>query len=294
MAPGPVTLWQIEGGKLEVVTDFLFLGSSITVDGDSSCEIRRQWLLVRKAMTNLDSVLKSRDITLPTKVCIVKAMVVPIGRVQLWELDCKEGRMPKNWCFRTMVLEKTPESPLDCKEVKPVSQGDQPWVFIGRTDAEAEATNILATWCEQTTHWKSSWCWERSMAEGDKGIRGWDGWTASRMQWMWTWASSGRWWGTGRPGVLQSVRLQRVGQDWATEERQQEFRSCWGEHNVLGPPERWSEQGRPVFAGEEGALTCHMQVRRAFQPGGSQAWCAWGGQGGLCGREGLWSGIGRV
>ena len=83
MAPGPVTLWQIEGGKLEVVTDFLFLGSSITVDGDSSREIRRQWLLVRKAMTNLDSVLKSRDITLPTKVCIVKAMVVPIGRVQL-------------------------------------------------------------------------------------------------------------------------------------------------------------------------------------------------------------------
>ena len=83
MAPGPVTLWQIEGGKLEVVTDFLFLGSSITVDGDSSREIRRQWLLVRKAMTNLDSVLKSRDITLPTKVCIVKAMVVPTGRVQL-------------------------------------------------------------------------------------------------------------------------------------------------------------------------------------------------------------------
>ena len=83
MASSPITAWQIEGAKLEVVTDFLFLGSSITVDGDSSCEIRRQWLLVRKAMTNLDSVLKSRDITLPTKVCIVKAMVVPIGRVQL-------------------------------------------------------------------------------------------------------------------------------------------------------------------------------------------------------------------
>ena len=89
-------------------------------------------------MTNLDSVLKSRDITLPAKVCIVKA--IPSGHVQLWELDHKEGRMPKNWCLQTVVLEKTPESPLDSKEIKPVNlKGDQPWIFIGRTDAEAEA-----------------------------------------------------------------------------------------------------------------------------------------------------------
>ena len=78
MASGPITAWQIEGGKVEVVTDFLFLGSKITVDGDYSHEIRRHLLLGRKAMTNLDSVLKSRDITLPTKVCIVKSMVFPM------------------------------------------------------------------------------------------------------------------------------------------------------------------------------------------------------------------------
>ena len=138
MAPGPITAWQIEGGKLEVVADFLFLASKITADHDCSHEIRKRWLLGRKAVRNLDSVLKSRDITLPTKVCIVKAMVFPIGHVQLWELDCKKGRMPKNWCLRTVMLETTPESPLDCKEIKPVSlKGDQPWIFIETTDAEA-------------------------------------------------------------------------------------------------------------------------------------------------------------
>ena len=90
-------------------------------------------------MTNLDSVLKSRDITLLTKVRIVKAMVFPVVILWLWELDHKEGRMPKNWCLRTVILEKTPASPLDGKEIKPVSlKGDQPWTFTGRTDAEAE------------------------------------------------------------------------------------------------------------------------------------------------------------
>ena len=132
MAPGPITAWQIEGGKLEVVADFLFLASKITADHDCSHEIRKRWLLGRKAVRNLDSVLKSRDITLPTKVCIVKAMVFPIGHVQLWELDCKKGRMPKNWCLQTVVPEKNPESPLNSKEIKPVNlKGDQPWILGG-------------------------------------------------------------------------------------------------------------------------------------------------------------------
>ena len=91
-------------------------------------------------MTNLDSILKSRDITLPTKVRLVKAMVFP---VVMWELKYKESWVPKNWCFWTVVLEKTFESPLDCKEIQPVHpKGDQSWVFIGKTDAEAE-TPIL-------------------------------------------------------------------------------------------------------------------------------------------------------
>ena len=124
MESSSITSWQIEGEKVEVVTDFLFLGSKITADVDCIHEI--WWFLLgRKAMTNLNSMLKSRGITLLTKVCIVKAMVFPVGHVQLWELDQKQGRIPKNWCLWTVVL-KTSESPLDSKEIKPVNlKGDQ-------------------------------------------------------------------------------------------------------------------------------------------------------------------------
>ena len=129
---------------METVEDFIFLGLKITVDVDCSHEIKRCLLLGRKVMTNLDSIIKSRDITLPTKVCLVKAMVFPVVMYGCeWELDHKESWAPKNWCFWTVVLEKTPESPLDCKEIQPVHpKGAQSWVFIGRIDAEAE-TPIL-------------------------------------------------------------------------------------------------------------------------------------------------------
>ena len=117
----------------------LFLGSKITANGDYGHEIKRRLLLGRKAMTNLDSILKSRDITLPTKVHLVKAMVFPVVMYGCWELDHKESWVPKNRCFWTVVLEKTLQSPLDCKEIKPVNpKGNQPWIFIERTDAEAE------------------------------------------------------------------------------------------------------------------------------------------------------------
>ena len=139
MASGPITVWQIEGGKVEVVTDFLFLGSKITADGDCSHEIRRWLLPGRKAMRKLDSVLKSRDIT-ADKGLYSQGYGLPSGHIGLWELDCKEGRKPENWCLRTVVLEKTPESPLNSKKIKPVNlKGNQPWIFTGRTDAEAEA-----------------------------------------------------------------------------------------------------------------------------------------------------------
>ena len=119
---------------------FPFPSSKITADGDCSHEIRGWFLLGRKARTNLDSVLKSRDITLLTKVCIVKATVFPVVTYGCWELDHREGRMPKNWCLRTVVLEKAPESPLDNKEIKPVNlKGDQSRIFTRRTDAEPEA-----------------------------------------------------------------------------------------------------------------------------------------------------------
>ena len=113
------------------------MGSKLTTNGDSSNEIKRRLLLGRKAMTNLDSILKSRDITLPTNVRLVKAMVFP---VVMWELDHKESWVTRNWCFWIVVLEKTLESPLDCKEIQLVHpKGNQSWIFTGRTDAEAEA-----------------------------------------------------------------------------------------------------------------------------------------------------------
>ena len=119
-----------------------YQGSKITADGDCSHEIKRLLLLGRKAMTNLDSMLKTRDITLPTKVCLVKAVVFPVGHVWMWELEYKESWALKNW-FWTVVLEKTLESPLDCKEIQPVHpKGNRSWIFIGRTDSEAE-TPIL-------------------------------------------------------------------------------------------------------------------------------------------------------
>ena len=123
------------------VTDFIFLGSKITTDSDCSHEIKRHLLLGRKAMTNLDSILKSRDISLSTKVHLYsQSYGLSSSHVWMWELDYKEGWVLKNWCFWTVVLKKTLESPLDCKEIKPVDpKGNQSWIFIGRTDAKAEA-----------------------------------------------------------------------------------------------------------------------------------------------------------
>ena len=132
------------------------------------------------------------------------------GHVWMWELDCEEGWTPKNLCFWTVVLEKTLESPLDCKEIQPVySKGDQAWVFFGRNDAKAES-------CEELTHWKRPWCWEGLGAGGEGDDRGWDGWMASPTRWTRVWVNSGSLWWTGRPGVLWLMGSQRVGHDWAT------------------------------------------------------------------------------
>ena len=134
----------------------------------------------------------------------------------MWELDCEESWAPKNSCFWTVVLEKTLESPLDCKETQPVHpKGDQSWVFIGRTDAKAE-TPIL--WPHHgKTHWKRPWFWEGLGAGGERDDRGWDGWMASPTQWTWVWVNSRSWWWTGRPGALRFMGSQRVRHDWATE-----------------------------------------------------------------------------
>ena len=138
------------------------------------------------------------------------------GHVWMWELDC--GWAPKNWCFWTVVLEKTLESPLNSKEIQPVhSEGDQPWDFFGRNDAKTETPVLLATSCEELTHWKRPWCWEGLGTGGEVDDRGWEGWMASLTRWPWDWVNSGSWWWTGRPGVLRFMGSQRVGHDWVTE-----------------------------------------------------------------------------
>ena len=169
-------------------------------------------------MTNLDSIFKSRDITLPTKGPSGQGYGFSSGHVWMWELDYKESWGMKTWCFWTVVLEKTLESSLYCKEIQPVHpKGDHFWVFIGRTDVKAETPSTLATWCEELTHLKRPWCWERLMAGGEGEDRGWDDWMASPTQWTWVWVDSGGWWWTGRPGVLRFMGLQRLGHDWAIE-----------------------------------------------------------------------------
>ena len=135
----------------------------------------------------------------------------------MWKLGHEECWAPKNWCFWIVVLEKTLRNPLDCKEIKPVNpKGNQPWIFIGRTDAEAE-TPILWPPDAESTYWERPCYWERLRARGEEANRGWDGQMASLTQWTWVWANARRWWRTGKPGELQSMRLQRVRHDWATE-----------------------------------------------------------------------------
>ena len=170
MASGPITSWQTDGETMETGSDFILGGSKITADGDCSHEIKRHFLLGRKVMTNLDSVLKSRDITLPTKVHLVKALVFPVVMYGCEGWDCKESWALKNWCFWTVVLEKTLKSPLDYKEIQPVHpKGNPSWVFIGRTDVEAE-TPIL--WPPDVKSWL---IWKDPDAGKDWGRRrrGW-------------------------------------------------------------------------------------------------------------------------
>ena len=195
MATGPFTSWRIDGEAMETVSDFIFWGSKITADGDCSYEIKTRLLFGRKVMTNLDSILKSRDITLPRKVHLVKAMVLPVVMYGCESWDYKESWAPKNWCFWTVVLEKTLESPLDCKDIHPFHpKGNQSWIFIGRNECWSWNSNTLATWCEELTHWKRPCCWERLKVGGEGDDRGWDGWTASPTRWTWVWINSGSWW----------------------------------------------------------------------------------------------------
>ena len=158
----------------------------------------------------------------------------------MWELDNEESWVPKTWCFWTVVLEKTLESPLGSREIQPVHpKGDQSWVFIGRTDVEAE-TPIL--WPPDVKSWllKRPWCWERLKAEGEGDDRGWDGWMALPPQWTWVWVDSRSWWWRGRPAVLRSVGLQRIGHNCAAELNWSEYSTAQGRYRHPGRINRCS------------------------------------------------------
>ena len=202
MPSNPITSWQIEGGKVEVVTDFLFLGSKITVDGDWGHEVRRCWLLGRKVMTNLDSVLKSRDITLLKKVYIVKALVFPVVTY-----GCE------NWHLQTVLLEKTPESPLDSKEIKPV---------LREISLEYSLEGLMAKLkLQYFGHlMQIANSLEKSLMLGN--IESGRGRGHQRMRWLDGITDAmdmnlGKPWHAGR---LQSMGSQRVKHDWATEQQQ--------------------------------------------------------------------------
>ena len=210
MASGPITSWQIDGETVEIVTDFIFGGSKITADGDCSHEIKRCLLFGRKVMTNLDRILKSRDIILPTDVHLVKAMIFPVvtdgceswtvkkaehRRIDAFELWCWRRLLRIPWTARrsnqSILKEISPEYSLEGLILKLKLQyfGHLMW----RTDS-----------------FEKTLFWERLKAGGEGEDRGWDGWKASLTLWIWVWVSSGYWWWTGKPGVLQSHRITKI------------------------------------------------------------------------------------
>ena len=202
---------------METVTDFIFLGSQITADGDCGHEIKRHLVLGRKAMTNLDSILKSRDITFLIKVHLVKAMVFPVvmygcERWTIKKVECQRIDALELWCWRRLL-----RLPWTAKRSKlSILKKISPEYSLEGLMLNWNS-NTLASWSKQLTFWKRPWCWERLKTGGEGDDRGWDGWMASPPWWTWVWASFGSWWWKGKPGMLQSMRSQRVGHHWATE-----------------------------------------------------------------------------
>ena len=206
MVSGPITSWQIDGETMEIVTDFILGGSKIIADGNCSHEIKRHLLLGRKVMTNLDSILKSRDIAMLTKVHIVKAMVFPavMYGCDNWTIkkaECQRIEAFERWCWRRLLrvpwtARRSNQSILN--EISPGCSLDrlmlklklQYFGHIMRRVNSLEKTLMLG---------------------------GWDGWMASPTQWAWVWVNSGSWWWTGMSGMLQFMGSQRVGHDWVTE-----------------------------------------------------------------------------
>ena len=221
MASSPITSWQIDRGTMETVADFILGGSKITANGDCSHEIKRGLLLGRKVMTNLDSILQSRDITLPTKVHLIKAIYgFSSGHVWMWELDYNQSWAPKNWCFELWCWRRLLRVPWIARRSYQSILKEYSGLIIHWSIHWKDwcwNSNTLATWCGELTNLKRPWCWERLKAAGEGDYRGWDGWMASLTWRTWVWVGSGIWWWTGMPGMLQSLGSQRVRHDGTTE-----------------------------------------------------------------------------
>ena len=189
VASSPITSWQIDGETMETVRAFIFLGAPKSLQMvTAAMKLKRCLLFGRKAMTNLDSILKSRGITLPTKVHLIRAMVFPvvmcggeswtIKKVEHQRIDVFEW-----WCWRRLL--RVPWTARRSNQsVLNIHWKDQCWSW---------SSNTLSTWCKELTHWKRPWCWERLKAGGERDNRGWDGWMASPTRWTWVWTSSGSW-----------------------------------------------------------------------------------------------------
>ena len=198
-----------------------FWGSKITADGDCSHGIKRLWLLERKVMTNLDSILKSRDISLLIKIHLVKTMVFPVGTdgCESWTVKKVERQRIDDfelWGWRRLLRVPWTARRSNQSILQEISCEYSLEGLMLKLKLHL-MVNTLVTWCEELTYWKRPWCWERSKAGGEGDDRGWDGWMVSPMWWTWVWVDSRSWWWTGKPGVLQSVGSQRIRHDWATE-----------------------------------------------------------------------------
>ena len=178
-------------------------------------------------MTNLDSIFKSRDITLSTKVLLIKAMVFPVviygcENCTLKKTECRRIGAFELWCWRRLL-----RVPWDARRSnQSILKGIGPGVHW-KDWCWSWNSNTLATWHEELTHLKRPWCWERLRAGGERDDRGWDGWMASLTQWTWVWMDSSSWWWTGRPVMLQFMGSQRVGHDWVTELNWTELKYFW-------------------------------------------------------------------
>ena len=217
MASGPITSWQMDGETMETLTDYIFLGSKIIAAGDCSHEIKRHLLLGRKAMTNLDSIIKGRNITLPERVHLVKPIIFPVvmygckswtrkkaerQRIDAFELWCWRRFLRVPWTSRrsnqSILKEISPEYSLEGLMLKLKLQyfGHLLW----RADS-LEKIRMLG----------------KIEGRGEGDDRGWDGWMVSLTGWIWIWTSCESWWWTWKPDMLQSMGSQRVGRDWTTE-----------------------------------------------------------------------------